>query len=260
MTRTETAASANHREHELLSELRLSGGAGRIGFLAARLGVSEETIRRTIRALEARGLVTKVHGGVHLKEPEGEKPLHDRMGENAEAKRMIAARMAADIENGDRLFLDIGSTTAFIAVALKAHHDLFIVTNSVAVAHTLSGRNGNRVFLAGGELRAHDGGAFGLEAIQFIRRFRVSTAILSTTAIHAEDGFLLTDMEEASFSREAGEIAERRIVVADSGKFGRRAPIIAAPPGFYHALVTDRPPPEDIAALLARHEIDLRLA
>lgn len=254
------STAANHRERELLDELRLSGGAGRIPFLAARLRVSEETIRRTIKALEARGLVTKVHGGAHLKEPEGEKPLHDRMGENAEAKRMIAARVAAEVQNGDRLFLDIGSTTAFIAVALKGHHDLFVVTNSVAVAHTLSGRNGNRIFLAGGELRAHDGGAFGLEAVQFVRRFRVDTAILSTTAIHAEDGFLLTDMEEAEFSREAGSIATRRVVVADSAKFGRRAPIIAAPPGFYHSLITDRPPPPEIAEMLARHEIGVVVA
>ena len=88
-------------------------------------------------------------------------------------------------EDGDTLFLDIGSTTAFIAVALQKHQNLFVVTNSVAVAHALATRNNNRVFFSGGELRSHDGGAFGIDSIAFVRRFNVRHAILSVTAINA---------------------------------------------------------------------------
>src|ERR1700743_2200440 len=102
---------SNHREREILEEVRLAGGASRFQFLADRLAVSEETIRRNIRTLEANGLVTKVHGGVHIKDSTIEQPLHYRMNENPEAKRLIAARVAAMVQNGDTLFLDIGSTT-----------------------------------------------------------------------------------------------------------------------------------------------------
>ncbi len=252
-----TRGASNHREREILDELRLAGGSARIPFLAQRLRVSEETIRRNIRALETQGLVSKVHGGVHLKESGGEQPLHFRMGENADAKRAIAARVAELIADGDSLFLDIGSTTAFIAVALQKHRELFVVTNSVAAAHTLAGRNGNRVFLAGGELRAHDVGAFGAEAIAFIRRFHLKYAIHSTTAVNAAAGFMLADMEEAELSREAGSRAERRIVVADSAKFGRSAPIVPMEPAAYDMLVTDRDPPEDILAMLKANGVDL---
>lgn len=251
---------ANHREREILEELRLAGGSGRIPFLARRLHVSEETIRRNIRTLEANGLVTKVHGGVHLKDVAGEQPLHFRMIENADAKRQIAARVAGIIQDGDTLFLDIGSTTAFIAVALQKHRDLFIVTNSVAVAHTLTGRNGNRVFLAGGELRPHDAGAFGAEAIAFIRRFSLRYAILSTTAVNDRSGFMLSDMEEAELSREAGLRAEKRIVVADSAKFDRSAPIVPVPASSYDMLVTNAAPPANIAAMLLENGIEIVLA
>src|ERR1700753_262508 len=132
---------SNHREREILEELRLAGGASRIQFLADRLAVSGETIRRNIRTLEGHGLVTKVHGGVHIKDSTIEQPLHYRMNENPEAKRLIAARVAAMVQNGDTLFLDIGSTTAFIAVALQKHQNLFIVTNAVSVANALATRN-----------------------------------------------------------------------------------------------------------------------
>ncbi|MDI7860616.1 DeoR/GlpR family DNA-binding transcription regulator [Rhizobiaceae bacterium n13] len=251
---------SNHREREILEELRLAGGSSRIQFLAERIGVSEETIRRNIRTLETNGLVTKVHGGVHLKDVTNEQPLHFRMNENAEAKRLIATKVADIIEDGDTLFLDIGSTTAFIAVALQRRQNLFVVTNSVAVAHTLATRNNNRIFFAGGELRPHDGGAFGIDSINFVRRFNVRHAILSVTAINAASGFMLQDMEEAEYSREAGRRAETRIVVADSDKFYRSAPIILDEPSAYDMLVTDAPPPADIAAMLADNRIELVVA
>jgi DeoR family glycerol-3-phosphate regulon repressor len=251
---------ANHREREILEELRLAGGASRIQFLADRLSVSEETIRRNIRALEANGLVTKVHGGVHIKDSGIEQPLHLRMHENSEAKRVIAAEVAGMIDNGDALFLDIGSTTAFIAAALQKHQQLFIVTNAVSVAHALATRNGNRVFFTGGELRSHDGGAFGMEAVTFLRRFNVRHAILTVGAVNAASGFMLHDFDEAELSREAGRRAENRIIVADSNKFGRTAPIILDPPASYDVMVTDSQPPDDIRQMLSDNDVDLVVA
>jgi len=251
---------ATHREREILEELRLSGGSSRIQFLAERLNVSEETIRRNLKAMEESGLVIKVHGGVHLKGHASEQPLHFRMSENAEAKRVIAAEVASMIANGDTLFLDVGSTTAFIAVALQKHQNLFIVTNSLSVANALATRNNNRVFFAGGALRSHDGGAFGIEAINFVRRFTVHHAILSVTAVDAKCGFMLQDMEEADFARAAAQQSANRIIVADASKFGLTAPIIIDDPRTYSMLVTNARPPDDIAAMLQESEIELVVA
>lgn len=251
---------SNQREREILDELRLAGGSSRIQFLAERLRVSEETIRRNIRTLEANGLVTKVHGGVHIADSVGEQPLHFRMSVNPEAKRLIAAKVAAMISNGDSLFLDIGSTTAFIAVALQKHRDLFVVTNSLSVAHALATRNNNRVHIAGGELRAHDAGTFGIEALTYIERFNLQHAILSVTAINARAGFMLQDMQEADISRVAARHAQNRIIVADAQKFGRSAPITIAPPDTYDVLVTDAEPPADIRRMLEQNGVRLMLA
>lgn len=250
----------SQREQEILTELKLSGGSSRIQFLAERLDVSEETIRRHLRVMEDQGLVTKVHGGVHLKNSGDEQPLNVRMTENAEAKRVIAAEVARLVRNGDRLFLDVGSTTAFIAMALQRHHDLFVVTNSLVVAGHLATRNGNRVFLAGGELRPHDGGSFGAEARDFIRRFAFDHAILSIAAINDIHGFMLQDLQEAELSRAAIGQAANRIIVADGAKFGRSAPIIVDVPSRFDMVVTDRPPPAAIAAMLDDNKVATRLA
>ncbi len=250
----------SQREHEILEELRLSGGSSRIQFLAERLSVSEETIRRNLKTLQQNGLVTKVHGGVHLKNIEDEQPLHYRMNTNPEAKRKIAATVASMISDGDRLFLDIGSTTAYIAVALQRHHNLFIVTNSISVAHSLATRNANRVFLAGGELRSHDGGTFGAEAHAFLDRFNLQHAILSVGAVDSRSGFMLHDLEEAELSRNARRHAETSTIVADSHKFGRSAPIIMEDPSVFDRMVTDATPPDDICRMLAENSVELFVA
>jgi len=246
-----TRRRATHREREIIDALRQSGGSARIQPLAQRLGVSEETIRRNLRNLETDGLVRKVHGGVHLLDTDQEPDLQQRIDEHPRAKRAIAARLAEIIQNGASLFLDVGSTTSYIAQALRGHRDLFVVTNSVSVAHTLAARNNNRLFMAGGELRAHDGGAFGAEALAFVRRFNVDYAVFSTAAIHPDSGFMLFDLQEAEFSREIMLHARTRIVAADSSKFGRKAPIVVGDPAMVDILVTDTAPPPELSSAMA---------
>ena len=250
---------SNHREQEILRELRLAGGSCRVGFLGKRLAVSVETIRRNIKTLEQNGLVRKVHGGVMLAEKMTltEQPFLARMEKNAGTKRLLAARTAEMIQDGDSLFLDIGTTTSYVAEALRNHRNLYVVTNSVAVANTLATRNNNRVFQAGGELRAHDGGSFGADAIQFIRRFNLQFAVLSVGAVNAEAGFMLHDIQEADLSKEAAKRVQTCIVVADSEKLGRRAPIVVQDATQFDILVTDKPPEPDIADMLAQNEISI---
>lgn len=253
---------SNHREEEILRALRRAGGSCRIGYLAERLGVSDETVRRNIKALQARSKVRKVHGGVLLSEDLTltEQPFQARMQRNARAKQQIAAKLADMIADGDSLFLDIGSTTAFAAQALSGHRELHIVTNSLAVASTLATINGNQVFFAGGQLRPHDAGSFGQDAIAFIRRFNVRYAVFSAGAIDGEAGFMLHDIQEADLSREAGARAQTRIVLADSDKFARRAPIVVSDQDMLDILITEAPPPAAITGMLERHEISLVLA
>jgi len=251
---------STQREQEILNELRLAGGSARVGYLAQRLGVSDETVRRNIKALQARAQVRKVHGGVLLSEnlTLTEQPLQARMRRNADPKKQVARALAGIINNGDSLFLDIGSTTAYAAQALAGHRDLYVVTNSLAVANTLANVNNNRVFFAGGELRRHDGGSFGDDAIQFVRRFNVQYAVFSAGAINAETGFMLHDMAEADLSRAIS--AQTRIILADSEKFGRSAPIAVSDQDGIDILITDKAPPESVRNMLERHDISLTLA
>jgi len=248
---------SNHREVELLGALRRVGGSARNANLAEILGVSEETIRRTAKALAKADLVRRVHGGVFLANAEAENSVFSRLGQRSAEKRKIAEAAAALIPDGSCLFLDVGSTTAFVAEALQNHKKLTVVTNSMNVAQALLNRNGNRVFFAGGELRHTEGGAFGPETSEFIRKFYFEFAVLSVDGIDANAGFFLFGAEEASIAKEVIKRSRRKIVVADHLKLGQSAPLIVCEPTDVDSLVTDRSPAPVFKQRLAEWGIEV---
>ncbi|WP_272006158.1 DeoR/GlpR family DNA-binding transcription regulator [Roseovarius sp. ZX-A-9] len=253
-------AHPNHRQQEILDALRRAGGSLRVQKLASELQVSEETVRRNLKRLADSGQVEKMHGGARLAQDSGEDDFQQRLRISPEAKQTIARYVAGQVPDGSSLFLDVGSTTSYIADALRDHSNLLVVTNSVSVAFKLATRNANQVYMAGGALRAHDGGAFGAEAMTFANNFKTDLAVLSTAGITARDGFMLFDLEEANFSRAILRNAKRRWVAADSSKFGRTAPITLCDPSLIDRLITDAAPPADLAQATQRWGTEIQVA
>lgn len=252
----------NHTQRQILSELRKAGGLQRVSALAEALDISGETVRRNVKRLADMGAVEKSHGSVQLVDADEavEENLQDRLDLNPMAKKRIAGYVAAMIPNDSSLFLDIGSTTAYIADALRSHRKLMIVTNSIYVAYRLSMRNDNRVFMAGGELRSHDGGVFGADAMAFVENFKTDFAILSATGLSVRSGFTLFDLEEAKFSRHILGNSAVRIMACDASKFGREAPVTTGDPSLVDHLVTDSLPPEALHDALRKWSIEIHLA
>lgn len=235
------------RQTAIMSEIA-STGSCTVADLARRLHVSGETIRRDIKRLASQGLLRKVHGGATLPGPLHEDSFEQRMTQNAAAKQTIGRAAAAHIADGETLSFDTGTTTACVARALIGRRGLTVVTNSLDIARAMAGTS--RVFMAGGELHAELGAGLGPAAVEFVSQFRVRTAFLSVGAIDAEDGLTDFDMAEARFSRALIEAAERVVVVADHSKFGKRALVRACELDAIDMLITDAPPPPDLAGKL----------
>jgi DeoR family glycerol-3-phosphate regulon repressor len=237
------------RQSEIVRAVKLHGTCP-IGELAADLNVSDETIRRDVRMLVEEGLVLKVHGAIVAPDHLREDPFQRRLQENRAEKLRIAAAAARRVANGDAIMLDTGSTTAYVAQSLAGHRNLFAVTNSIEVARVLANQNGNRVYMAGGEVRADDGATFGDSVNQFASGFRVDTAILSISAISEADGFMDSELWEADYSRVVIGQASKVIVVADHSKFERRALVKVCDFDQIDVLITSAPPPAATQAKL----------
>lgn len=238
------------KRHGAILKLLEGRGSLSVTTLSHELGVSTETVRRDIRALVDTGAAVRVHGAVGLAGQMGEAPFDRRMRENAGAKRAIAQTMAARIADGASLMLDTGTTTSFLARELLGHRRLTVVTNSSDVARTLATVNGNRVFMAGGELRGDSGAALGASALAFIRDFFVEWAIISAGAVDG-GGVMDFDLQEAEFARAVLGCGSRRVVLTDASKFGRHGFIRVTGFDRVDEMVTDHPPPPEIAAAMA---------
>lgn len=248
----------SRRQGELL---KLLDGRGMlpIAQVAEALGISAETARRDIRALVEAGSAVRSHGAVGLAGQTGEAPFDRRMRENAAAKRAIARMVAAGIADGASVMLDTGTTTSFVARELLRHRRLTVVTNSSDIARILATVNGNRVFMAGGELRRDSGAALGASALEFIARFSVEHAVISAGAVDA-GGVMDYDLQEAEFARAVLACGARRVVATDATKFGRRGFIRVTDFAAVDEVITDQPPPPDLAAALAAAGTGVRLA
>jgi DeoR family glycerol-3-phosphate regulon repressor len=174
------------------------------------------------------------------------------MREHAAEKQRIARHVASSIHDGDSLMMDTGTTTSVLARELLGKAGLTVVTNSSDVARTLATVEGNRVYLAGGEVHGDNGAAFGGAAVAFLAGFQVRHAIISIAALSAGAGLMDYRLAEAEVARTVLGCGENRLVITDHTKFNRSALVRVAGYSEFDLLVTDRPPPPDIAAALAK--------
>lgn len=241
--------------------LALVAEEGTIGVvdLAQRLDVSVETVRRDIKALAGRGDIVRMHGVIGLPSAVSEAPFERRMRENREAKEAIAKLAASTIRDGDSIMLDTGTTTSILARALLGHRRLTVVTNSSDIARTLATINGNKVYMAGGELRSDSGAALGYSAIEFVNRFSVDHAIISAGAVNALSGVMDYDLEEAQFGQAVLARGRRRVVVTDASKFGQKGLVRVCSLADFHEMIVNRHPPEDLAQALQDAEVTVKL-
>ena len=125
---------AAERQHEILTRARAEGRV-EVGLLAESLGVTVETVRRDLTALERLGAVRRVHGGALPVERLALEPnLASRESQHSEQKRRIAARALAELPDGGTMLLDSGTTTLAIAEQLPPDLEATVVTNSIAIA------------------------------------------------------------------------------------------------------------------------------
>lgn len=229
--------------------------------LAHILGVSDQTIRRVSQPLVKNGDIRKVHGALMSNRPASDPPFLARMTLNRDAKVAIAKAAAELIPDDAIIAIDTGSTSGFIAQALRVKQRLTVVTNSAFVASTLAIIPGNQVSMAGTQLRNHDGAAFDRSAFDVIERMRVDFAVLSASMVDADKGFLVHEQSEVDIANAMRNIAAQAIMAVDHTKFSPqdRRPALRLPPlKGRDIVVTSKQPGREFAPLLQK--LDVRIS
>ncbi len=231
---------AARRRQEIQSLVARSGYA-EARQLASRLGVDVSTIRRDLDALARLGLVQRTHGGAlpALDPDELDLPYALRLNARLAEKRAIARHAASLIAEGDSLVLDSGSTAYALAELIARRRDLTVATNDLRIAHRLAEAGSVRLLCTGGQLLESVFSLVGPTALASLASLHVDWVFLGADAVDAEVGVTNRNTLEVALKRAMLEAAARRVLIADSEKFGRRALAQVVPLSAFDHIVTD---------------------
>ncbi|NHW38717.1 DeoR/GlpR transcriptional regulator [Paenibacillus aceris] len=236
---------------EYILQTLLRNGKVKVLPMAEELGVSSETVRRDLDALELEGHLQRVYGGaVRSSYQNGEPTFVQRTQLYVDAKKKIGERAAQLIEDGDTIALDVGTTMMELAKAIQGKRNLTILTNSLPIASYLSeALNSNRfsgkVFLLGGQLNPEQQSITGPLCEQIMEQFYLNKAFLSIGGISLTGGVTDYDLNETYITKKFAKSAREVIVLADQSKIGVQAFVHIMPLDQIDVIVSDQPYPKE---------------
>jgi DeoR family transcriptional regulator, fructose operon transcriptional repressor len=256
--------------HDAIAAALQSAGRVSVADLAAELDVTTETVRRDLDALEAAGVLRRVHGGAV---PAGrvsvaELSVAERETQHGDAKQAIARaamRLLPPTFTGS-ISLDAGTTCAALAVELAAWRPardgatITVITNSVPIAATLQHSEHVELHLLGGRVRGLTSAAVGTATVEQIGALRPDIAFVGTNGLSAGFGLSTPDEYEAAVKGAYVLAARRSVVLADQAKHGVEALMRFARLEEIDTVVTDAAPAVDLGEALADADVEVVVA
>jgi len=234
--------------------------------LSKLFNVSEITVRRDLQKLEKDGFLDKVHGGAIARSFKTEyDPVYlEDIKLNKDKKESIAKEAVKEINDGDAVIIESGTTCLELVYNLANKRNLAIFTASVPIAYELwkvsLNRNDLEVNICGGLIEAKSNTLIGSQATQFFQNINADIAFIGAVAISIDKGILTTHSQmDADVIRSIANNSKRKILLADSSKFKKRAHISILPLTIFNKIITDSGIDKDIADKIRNLGIELKI-
>lgn len=246
------------RQLDIIALAKVNGRV-EVDELSERFSVTPQTIRKDLNQLCDHGALNRFHGGAIPPSGVANVAYEERRRLATAAKRQIGLTAAALVPNGASILINIGTTTEQVAAALRNHRELMVITNNINVASILQGSESHQVIVAGGTLRHSDGGIVGEHTVDFIRQFKVDFAIIGVSAIDPDGTLYDYDFREVKVAKTIMECARKSILVADSMKLERTAPVRVGHVSELDHLVTECAPTRAFQRICDEHGVEIHL-
>ena len=227
--------------HEEITAVLASAGRVSIAELSKKLDVTSVTIREDLKYLEEHGLLVRTRGGALAKpEQRVESALEQTSMTNRAEKEAIARYGASLVENGQTVFIDVGSTTTALAKALSPDlSGVVVVTNGLNIALSLETAPGISVIVTGGTLRSLQHSLVAPMGTLLLSKLQADVAFLGCNGVDRERGFTNANIAEAEIKQAMLESADYGIFLADHEKIGSVSSAFVADIDEADLLVTD---------------------
>jgi len=234
-----TGSSGRVQRQQVIADFILERGSGTAAEIAELTGVSVMTVHRDLDELARQGIVRRYRGGASA-QPSSvfEANIEFRLRAAQREKAAIGALARELVEPGMSVLLDDASTTLALARTLRGIEPLTVVTNNVGALLTLKEVPGIRLIGLGGlYLPTHD--SFnGVGCVEAIAALTVDIVFVSTSSMTASMTYH-QEQDIVLVKRAMLHAAERKVLLMDSSKIGRRALHQLAPVSDYDLVITD---------------------
>lgn len=217
-------------------------GAVTVMELSGTYGVSDETIRRDLKALEREGLVQRRYGGALTPGAvDPVPPVHERQAAHSPEKRWIARLAAQMVTDGQVLKLDAGTTTRALARELKAlGRQVVVVTHDLLIAQELADAPGIDLYLTGGRLERQPMCMLGPQSEASLQMYNADISFVAASGIAPGSGCLTTgSILDAQMKQALMRNARSKVLLVDSSKFQRVAFVTYAQVSAISTVITD---------------------
>ncbi len=243
----------------MLLEQVLRTGSGQVDDLVAQFRVSRMTVHRDLDLLASQGIVRRVHGGVTVRSSnlvESNYLYRSRLAERE--KQAIAFAAAELIEPGQAIIIDDSTTAGRLTAFVAARQPLTVITNSLTVVEQLREAHGVETICLGGRFSPRFNAFFGFVCEQAINSLRANTLFMSTSTVFS--GVAYHQQEDVVKTKRAlMGVADKRVLLVDSSKFGVTALIRLAALSDFDIVLTDGGVAPAEAEALRQNGVGLRV-
>lgn len=212
---------------------------------------SPATIRRDLIKLDQEGVISRSHGGVTLNRFIPSQPTTlEKMQRNLSEKHAIACAAASLVKAGDAIVLDAGTTMIELARQLT-HLPLRVITSDLHIALFLSEFKQIEVTIIGGRIDDSSQSCIGDHGRKLLQGIWPDLAFVSCNGWDLEKGITSPTEEKAALKRALIDNAQRRVLLADSSKYGAWSLFNVARLDSLTDIVTDSQLGDDIRQKLA---------
>jgi DeoR family transcriptional regulator, fructose operon transcriptional repressor len=205
--------------------------------MAIELNSSEITVRRDLNQLAADGLLYRTHGGAMKLNPfELPHEFINKAAKNVEVKDKICRAAADQINHGDIIFMDCGSTVFRLCQFIK-NKKIKVITNSIPVVFELQNSMVS-LNIIGGEFNAERQAVHGKIADEHIARYRASKAFLGVDGI-SRNGLFANSELEADITQAFAANSIKTYLLCDDSKIGKESYLKFAEVNVVNTIITN---------------------
>jgi DeoR family transcriptional regulator of aga operon len=224
---------------DMVLEILARKGYRSVGELSADLKVSEMTVRRYLEKLEQKELIKRTHGGAFTGQEMIEVDYRVRETVRRTEKEAIGRLAWSLIQPGESVYIDAGSSAAYLAAAVDDTRRITVVTCSTTVLQMLEHRSNVDTILIGGKVHAASHSVVGPIAEETVRQFRFTKAFLGTVGINLQEGFTQSNIDEVPIKKIVASNSREVIVLADSSKFEKEVLVMFLRLDQVNVVITD---------------------